>query len=69
MCVVSHDYDCIGGGNDGGGRWYVCGAKAGELIACREMQEHFPNARLYTDDTRSYRGPGAQLWVGPCRNS
>ena len=36
MCVVSHGY---GGGRDGGGRWYVCGAKPRGLVACRAMPE------------------------------
>ena len=42
--------------------------KAGGLVACREKQEHFPSARGYTDDARSYRLPGAQLYVGSSQN-
>ena len=33
------------------------------LIACREKSEHFRSARLYSDDIRSHRLAGAQLWV------
>ena len=38
------------------------------LDACREMPENCPSARRYTDDTRSHRCPGAQLWLWSSRN-
>ena len=42
--------------------------KAKELVACREMSVQFQSAKLYTDDTRSYRHPGAQFCVRSSRN-
>ena len=38
------------------------------IVVCLEMPEHFPSARRYTDDTRSHRCPGSQLWVWLNRN-
>ena len=37
--------------------------KAMGLVECREMMEHYQSARWYTDNTRSHRCPGTQLWV------
>ena len=34
MSVVSHGYDWLGGGLDGGCKWYACGTKPGGLVAC-----------------------------------
>ena len=44
MCVVSHSHGRLGGFKDGGGGWYACGTKPMGLVACLEMQEHFPSA-------------------------
>ena len=64
MCVVCHCYGDRMGSRYGGGGWYACGTKPVGFVACWEMPEHFQSAGLYTDDTRSYRFSGAQLWVG-----
>ena len=45
MCVVNHGHGGLGGGWDGSGGWYACGAKPRGLVACRKMPEHFPSAR------------------------
>ena len=63
MCIISHGYDGLGGGWDGDGGWYECGMKPGGLVACREMSDHLPSEMLYTDDSRSHRQPGTQLWL------
>ena len=60
MGVVSHGYGGLGGGRNGGGAWHVCGITPVVLLTCREMSEHFQSA---SEDTRSHRLPGAQLWV------
>ena len=41
--------------------------KAEGLVACLEMQKHFPSAGCYNDDTQSHRLPGVQFWVGSSR--
>ena len=66
MCVVGYGHGGFGEGKDGGGGWYACGwKKGGLLVVCREMPEHFSRAKWSgTDDNRSHRRPGAQLWVG-----
>ena len=45
MGVVGHGYGGLGGDRDGGGGWYSCVTRPGWLVACREMVEHFWNAR------------------------
>ena len=69
MCVVGRGYGGLGGGMDGGGGWYACRTKRGWLATCREMPDHLPSIRLYTDDSQSYRHPGAQLLVAIGRSS
>ena len=56
MCIISHSLD-------GDGGWYECGMKPGGLVACREMSDHLPSEMLCTDDSRSHRQPGTQLWL------
>ena len=34
MYMVSHGHGELGGGRDGGGRWYACGSKPRRLVAC-----------------------------------
>ena len=46
----------------------VCGTKPRSLVACREMPGYFPSERSFTYDTRLYRRPGAQVWVGSSQN-
>ena len=41
MGIVSDGYGGLGGSMDGGGGWYACGTKPGELVACSEMPRHF----------------------------
>ena len=36
--VVSHGYNGLGGGMNGGGGWYACGTKPWRLVACREYR-------------------------------
>ena len=38
------------------------------LVAYREMSEYFLSARLYSEDTRSHRHPGAQRWAWSSEN-
>ena len=68
MGIVSHGSGGFGGGMDEEGGWYACGTNQRWLVEFREMSEHIPSARRYTDDTRSHRCPGAQLWVGSSPN-
>ena len=53
----------------GSGLGVVVGRHAGQiqegLLACAEMLEHFTSA---TDDTRSHRLPGVQLWIVSTQN-
>ena len=44
MCVVGHGYGGFGGCTNGGGEWYACGKKLGN-VTCLEMPEHIPSAR------------------------
>ena len=61
MGVVGHGYCGFGGGLDGGGGWYVLEKKPRWFAGCQNT----PCVRCEdTDDTRSNRLPGAQLWVG-----
>ena len=60
MSVVSHGYGGLGGDRVE----VVDGIHAGQsqgLVAYRDMSEHFPNVRRYTDDIRSHRLPGTHL--------
>ena len=45
ICVVDHVHSGLGGGRDGGGGWYACGTRPRELVAMKEMPEHFPSVR------------------------
>ena len=61
-CVVGHAYGWFGGAGMEVVDGMYAGRRLGELVACREMPEHFSSATSYADDIRSHRQPFAQLW-------
>ena len=51
MFIVGHGYGGLRGDRDGSGGLYACRSKLRGLATCREMPDHFPSARRYTDDS------------------